>query len=148
MSCHLLSPPEILFVSLHVPPLPRPNPAPAPEGRSHWDLESFLNLGLRQSAQIKNFGSRLQVAGAWPPEAVRCQGIAGSPSGRQEVRGAQDQTLGTGLRRAWAGGQPRPVLVYQRRLSQCHAFLARNYFQESSFGDIIGPCSERAFYSN
>lgn len=126
MSCHLPSPPEILFVSLQVPLLPRPNPAPAPEGRSHWDLESFLNLGLRQSAQIKYFGSRLQVAGAWPPEAVRCQGIAGSPSGRQEVRGLKIRPLGqdSGEQGTWSS--------LSREAKQKH-------FLESPLGDL-GDC--------
>lgn len=92
----VLSPPLASrgFICFPARPSTPPDPAPAPEGRSHWDLESFLNLGLRQSAQIKNFGSRLQVAGAWPPEAVRCKGIAGSPSGRQEVRGLKIRPLG------------------------------------------------------
>lgn len=33
-------------------------PLPTPRGRSHWDLETSPELGLRLSAQIKNFGPR------------------------------------------------------------------------------------------
>lgn len=126
-------------------------PTPTPKGRSHWDLETSPELGPRQSAQIKNFGPRPPPAA----ESCRWRDLAPVPGAvRRQVKRAsggiwaKDQPLGTESRIAWAGGPPILVLVYKERLSQCHAFLTRNYFQESELRDVVGSFSERAFYSS
>ena len=130
------------------PPTPPPQPCTRPRGEESLGLGELPELGAAPVGSDKVLWVPPPGRGGLAPRGCQVSGDSRKPKRTSGGTGAQDQTLGTGLRRAWAGGQPRPVLVYQRRLSQCHAFLARNYFQESAFGDIIGPCSERAFYSN
>lgn len=124
-----------------------PHPAPGPaRGEESLGLGELPELGAAPGGP-----DELCVP---PPGrgglAQRLPGARGCQGAQADARGtrARGQTLGTGPRRAWAAGQPRPVLVYQGRPAQSHAFLARNYFQEPAFGDMIGPRSERGFYSS
>ena len=78
-------------------------------------------------------------------EAERVKGVGGGRSGHLEVGGLEISHLGQGAGSRGQGASPDSSLLTSARLSQCHAFLARNYFQESGLRELIGPCSERAF---
>lgn len=63
-------------------------------------------------------------------------------------RWAPDQSLETAPGIAWVGGQPKFFRFYKCEAVSMSCIRARNYFQESAFRELIGPPSERGFYSS
>lgn len=75
------------------------------------------------------------VTAVWPRTSARgCEesAVGRKPNGTHlEVLWALGQPLGTGPLIAWAGARSDSSLFTSKGLSQCHAFLAGKYFQES-----------------
>lgn len=68
--------------------------------------------------------------------------------GRVGWRGLEVAPLGQVPGRQGLQARPDSSLFTTPEPSQCHAFLARNCFQESRLWESIGACSERDFYSS
>lgn len=134
-------------------------------GRSHWDSElGATPIRSEEELCAPPLGHRHQKGLAlWPLRGLAWMPWPASGKGEREAKedsGAQGATaehlerLGrSGLEFAplgLPGLQTRPdsSLFTTPEPSQCHAFLARNCFQESRLWERIGACSERDFYSS
>lgn len=113
-----------------------------------------LSLGLRQLAQMQNFGPRPPRRRTLPSGLAQVpEVVTGKEDRRRSMRTsggrwAPDQSLEIAPGIAWVGGQPKFFRFYKCEAVSMSCIRARNYFQESAFRELIGPPSERGFYSS
>lgn len=147
-SCQPAASRAVLFVSRDAPPAP-PKGEESPgvgEASRTWDRANPLRkrtLGPHSSPSPHPLPCGVPAEGlAQVPGAVRA---GGRLRGHLEVSRLQISHLGQGPGSRGLEASPDASLFTSARLSQCHAFLARNDFQESGLWELIGSCSERAF---
>lgn len=126
---------------------------PSPPGRSHWDLETRAEPGAAPIGSETELWAPPSGGGPCPvawrkcPRPRQVKRIRGGQCGHLEVGGLRS-SLETAPGIAWVGGLPKFFRFYKCEAVSMSRILARKYFQESAFRELIGPHSERGFYSS
>lgn len=127
--CPVTSPRLLRFYLFPCTGLSTSRPLHPPQEGGVTGRRSFLNLGLRQLAQSKELWVLPRSRGL-APGGCQVGGDSRKPERIARRYGAQDQTLGTGPRRAWlvASSDLSLFTAGDGCLNVTHS-LARNYFQ-------------------